>query len=99
MNPHSLAVAEAGGREVDGGQQVVFDASGSYDPEGQSLLYPWDRIQGDPWSRELWYVSDSTVRYIQYDDYSGKLTVAVTDDKSAGVPRIVYDSADIRTNG
>ena len=91
-----LATADAGGPYlVNEGEQITFDASASSAANGAPLKYLWDYIESDPWVWELPYVYDATVNYTWYDDHEGTLTVAVTEDTSAGDSRIVYDTADI----
>ena len=45
VGPDLAPVAHAGvDREVEVGQQVVLDGSGSYDPEGAGLFYSWQLV-------------------------------------------------------
>jgi len=78
--PNLPPVAEAGGPYVAyEGTAVVFDASASYDPEGDPLGFIWELdVPGWVPSREP--VSDPTVSYTWYDDYEGIETVNVFDD-------------------
>jgi len=94
-----LATADAGGPYVvNEGEEITFDASASSAYNDAPLKYLWDYIYSDPWVWELSYIDDAMVSYTWYDDHEGTLTVAVTDDESAGDQRIVYDSARIIVN-
>ena len=72
-------VADAGGPYFAyEGEMVIFNASGSYDPEGEVLWYNWDFDEdGYPDLRE--WLDNSTITGIWFDDYYATVTVFVTD--------------------
>lgn len=78
--PNLPPVAEAGGPYYAyEGTTVVFDASGSYDPEGDPLGFIWE-LDVPGWIPSREPVADPTVSYTWYDDYEGIETVYVFDD-------------------
>jgi hypothetical protein len=73
-------VADAGGPYFAyEGTMVIFDASGSYDPEGDPLGFIWVLDVPD-WDPSRFPVPEPTVSYTWYDDYYGMETVYVYDD-------------------
>ena len=73
-------VADAGGPYFAyEGTAVVFDASGSYDPDGDPLGFIWELDVPD-WDPSRFPVPDPTASYTWYDDYEGLETVYVFDD-------------------
>jgi len=72
-------VADASGPYIgDEGSSISFDASGSYDPDGNITLYEWD-FDGDGI-----YDTNSTslnTTHTWDDDYNGTVTLRVTDDE------------------
>jgi len=73
-------IADAGGPYIAfEGTTVVFDASGSYDPEDDPLGFIWDLNVPD-WDPSRFPVPDPTVSYTWYDDYYGIVEVYVFDD-------------------
>lgn len=77
VSAQSPPVADAGGpygvNECEG---ILFDASQSIDPDGDSLWYRWN-IDGT-WSE---YSQDPYFEYVWLDDYSGTVIVEVTDEE------------------
>ena len=59
------------------GSEIVFDASGSSDPDADVLQYRWDFDGDSIWDTE--YSTDPTATHTWFDDYSGKVLVMVTD--------------------
>lgn len=78
-------VADAGPDQVvDEGQQVTFDGSGSYDPDGTITSYDWDFGDGNNASGMI-----VTHTYASTGNYTATLTVTdnggLTDDDTAAV--------------
>jgi beta propeller repeat protein len=72
-------VADAGGPyEVNEGMEIMFDASGSSDPDGDTLQYRWD-FEGDGTYDTLWS-SSSSASHTWGDDYTGTVIVQVRDE-------------------
>jgi len=71
-------VADAGegysGEECIG---ITFDATGSYDPDGDDLLFRWDFDSDGIWDTD-WDATPLT-EYIWRDDFNGIATLEVTD--------------------
>lgn len=71
-------VAEAGGPYSGSvGAPVSFDASGSFDPNGEIVLYEWD------WESDGTYdlaTVDPFAEHTWMDEFSGRIRVRVTDD-------------------
>ncbi|MEM1553195.1 MAG: PKD domain-containing protein [Candidatus Bathyarchaeia archaeon] len=67
-------------------QVVIFDASGSYDPDGYIVSYTWDFGDGNITTTSNKII---THKYSSYGDYSVKLTVTdndgLTDDETATI--------------
>lgn len=59
------------------GETVIFDASSSADPDGDTLQYRWD-FNGDG-TYDTDYSSSSTASYAWNDDYAGNVIVEVSD--------------------
>jgi hypothetical protein len=77
---NSPPVADAGGPYFAyEGTTVVFDASGSYDPDNDPLGFIWE-LDVPGWDPSRFPVPDPTVSYTWYDDYYGMETVYVYDD-------------------
>jgi len=88
--PNYPPVADAGtSYSEDEGTAIVFDASGSYDPEGDTLEYRWDVDNDGNWDSS-WSTSP-TFSYSWCDDHTGTAKVEVrdqlgkTDDDTASV--------------
>ncbi|MEL4304521.1 S8 family serine peptidase [Methanococcoides sp. LMO-2] len=77
---NQLPVANAGGLYTGVvGEEIIFDGSGSYDPDGTIVLYEWDFGQGDTESSET--DSNATRVYSVAGNYP--LSLTVTDDNGA----------------
>ncbi|SES99864.1 parallel beta-helix repeat (two copies) [Methanococcoides vulcani] len=73
-------VADANGPYVGNeSTTITFDASGSYDPDGSIVSYKWD-LDDDG---EFDDGTGVSVLHTWYDDYSGAISVKVTDDEGA----------------
>ena len=59
----------------DEGSQITFDASSSYDPDGNIDLYEWD-FDGDG----LYNATTSTAKFTWGDDHTGTVELRVTDN-------------------
>ena len=59
------------------GDTIYFDASGSYDPEGESLEYRWDLDNDGVWDTP-WSL-DATASMTYLDEYDGTVRVEVRD--------------------
>ena len=79
VNPvNDAPVADAGGLYfADEGTQITFDASASFDIDGDDLQFRWDFDSDGNWDTGL--STDSSATHTWYDDYSGTVTVEVTD--------------------
>jgi hypothetical protein len=79
--PNQPPVADAGGPySVDEGSEITFDASGSFDPDGDELQYRWD-IDNDG-IYETDYSMEPSSTHTWYDDYSSTIVVQVYDGLS-----------------
>jgi PKD repeat protein len=78
--PNSPPVADIGGPYVvDEGTTVIFNASGSYDPDSYPapLEYRWDLDSDGNWDTS--WSTDPTTSFTWTDDYSGTVIVEVSD--------------------
>ena len=79
VTPNGFPIADANGPYTENeGTAVVFDASGSSDPDEEALEYRWD-FDGD----DTWDTAWSTSPYSEYtwgDDYSGTVKLEVRDE-------------------
>ena len=76
--PNLPPVADANGPYVaDEGSPIIFDASGSYDPEGDLLEYRWDFDNDGIWETD--WLAVPTVTYTYGDDFSGEVKLEVRD--------------------
>ena len=66
--------------EVEG-SPVTFDASASSDPDNDPLQYRWDFNGDGTWDTA--YSPDPTAEYTWADDYSGSVTVEVSDGQAS----------------
>jgi hypothetical protein len=61
------------------GETITLDASASYDPDGDPLQYRWDFNNDGTWDTK--WTNDPKVSYVWGDDYSGNISLEVTDGK------------------
>ena len=84
--------ADAGGPyNAEEGTEILFDASGSHDPDGDELIYIWDFDGDGEWDTE--WLHESLVYYSYGDDYDGIVNLAVTDGDSTD-----YDHSSVLIN-
>lgn len=85
--------------EGNEGSPIIFDASGSSDPDGEIILYEWD-FDGDG----VYDIASTspTAEHIWGDDYQGEIILRVTDDEgltdTAATSVIVKNVAPIISN-
>lgn len=80
--PYSDPIADAGGPyNATEGQEILFNANASYDPDNDTLEYRWD-LDGDGVDDTGW-LNASTYQYAYSDDYCGNVTVEVKDSMNA----------------
>jgi hypothetical protein len=76
--PNLPPVADANGPyTADEGSPIIFDASGSYDPEGDPLEYRWDFNNDGIWETD--WLAVPTFTYTYGDDFNGEVKVEVRD--------------------
>jgi hypothetical protein len=74
-------VANSGGPyNAPEGTEITFDASSSFDLDGDPLEYRWDFDNDGTW--DTGWSSDPTASYTWYDDYTGIVRVEVSDGQS-----------------
>ncbi|KYK29231.1 hypothetical protein AYK20_05965 [Thermoplasmatales archaeon SG8-52-1] len=79
-NGNSPPVADAGGPyEGYEGTSLSLDASGSFDPDGDNLIYNWD-LDADGFVEFREWFDSPYLEWTWYDDYHGTVTVFVIDD-------------------
>jgi len=76
---NSAPVADVGGPYIGfEGTPVTLDASGTYDPDGDDLIYNWD-LNGDGIMEFRSWFQTPYLEWTWYDDYHGNITVFVKD--------------------
>lgn len=71
-------VADAGGPyTANEGDAITFDASGSYDPEGDALSYRWDFDNDGTW--DTGWSAAATATHTWCDNHTGQVVVEVRD--------------------
>jgi len=78
VSTNSSPVADAGGPyQSPEGSEIIFNASSSYDPEGDDLLYRWDFESDGTWDTQ--FSENPEANNIWGDDWSGTVTLEVSD--------------------
>ena len=76
--PFEPPESDAGGPyQANEGSEIIFNASGSTDPDEDELQYRWDFDNDGTWDTD--YSTDPTATYTWYDDYNGTAKVEVYD--------------------
>lgn len=75
-NLKPFAIVEPAYQEITAGQAALFDASGSYDDDGQILGYEWDYGDGS-------VGTGTSTPHLYYDAGLYTVTLTVADDKGA----------------
>ncbi len=77
-------VADAGGPYVGfEGAELVLDASASYDPDGDALLYRWDFDSNGQWDTD--WLTEPVIRRTWDDDWAGVIRLEVSNGPLAAV--------------
>jgi predicted GH43/DUF377 family glycosyl hydrolase len=77
---NNLPIADAGGPySAVEGDLVTLNASGSFDPDNDSLQYRWDFDNDGVWDTS--WSPNPTISHVWGDDYKGEVKVEVTDGK------------------
>ncbi len=80
---NAAPIAEANGPYVGfEGAAIIFDGSGSIDPEGKPLQYRWDFNNDGEWDTD-WIDSSPTVSHVYPDDYNGLAVLQVSDNRTS----------------
>ena len=75
-------VADAGSDQVGyEGSSIAFDASGSSDPDGDSLQYRWDYENDGTWDTD--WSNDPIASRTWTDNWTGRVKVEVSDEESS----------------
>lgn len=84
VEPNLSPTADAGGPYEDfEGLEIIFDASGSTDPNNDLLKYRWDFDNDGNWDTP--YSTYSTATHTWNDDYSGSIKVEAYDGLETSV--------------
>lgn len=74
VGPNDAPIADADGLYIGNeGAPILFDASASFDLDGDALQYRWDFNNDETW--DTIRLSDLTASYTRYDDWSGTAKV------------------------
>jgi 1-phosphatidylinositol phosphodiesterase len=80
-NAPNAPEADANGPYVsDEGSEITFEASASFDTDGDALQYRWDLDDDEIWDTE--WSSSPTAVFTWYDDYTGVAQLEVKDGNS-----------------
>lgn len=93
--PGMRPVAEAGALYTGfEGTPVTFDGSGSYDPDGGTLLYRWDFDNDGFWDTD--FSASPTAEFTWFDDYDGTVLLEVFDGvfKDVDEFRVIISNVD-----
>ena len=72
-------VADAGGPYAGSvGAPVIFDASESYDPDGEVVGYRWDWTNDNAWDTD--WLTDPVIAHGYDEEFSGEVRLQVKDD-------------------
>jgi hypothetical protein len=75
-------VADAGGPySGPAGEEIMFDACGSFDPDGSVVRYRWDWTNDGVWDTD--WLSDSTATHVYNAEFQGQALLQVGDNGCA----------------